>query len=121
MLILLILLQENSVVRLSELVKDKDGNQILRQSAALALKNAVSSKDAAMKQQKQETWMRVTVPARGYVKQNVNSSFWLTIAETFIVFSVYTDLGGSSDRQRSARTFRGAVRRVYCLVRDCPW
>ena len=56
-------------------MKDKDGNQILRQSAALALKNAVSSKDAAMKQQKQEAWMRVSMPARGYVKQNVSPIF----------------------------------------------
>ncbi|OWA52470.1 Importin subunit beta [Hypsibius exemplaris] len=65
---------ERSVVQLSEIVKAHGASDTLRQSAALAFKNAISSKDVAVKVQREAAWRAISPAARNHIKQNILSA-----------------------------------------------
>jgi len=60
----------NLLKNLSDILRNPNQSEITRAQAAIQLKNAVYSKDEAIKQQHQERWLRMTDDVRAYIKNN---------------------------------------------------
>lgn len=62
---------------LSDVLVQGGNSQVARMAAGLQLKNHLTSKDLALKQQYQQRWLTLPEDIRLYIKKNVNIIFYL--------------------------------------------
>ena len=60
----------NLLKQLSDVLRSLNYNEVARAQAAIQLKNAIYSKDEAIKQQHQERWLQIPQDVRNYIKNN---------------------------------------------------